>query len=282
MKRVVKRVWESAPVWAWIVMIVCVIILIVGLVISSNRTAPTTSANTANTTNATPSTEATGTPASVEFIDYAKSHPDEDRTIVLLGDSTGASTTGWAPALGRAISESLDRPMATAYWNTQTAKYGSPVSLGTGTNGPIGFWNGSASGRDAAYAADNLTALTTTPGGEAITPNLVLLNFGLTEDTDQPLAPQIQPLITAVQAKFPDAAIAVIKQNPPRDSDNSEQVSGFAAAMDAEGIQVIDVYSAFPADAKARAELMTDAVNPNADGQKLWTKTVLAAFGLQE
>jgi hypothetical protein len=261
-------------------MAVCVVILVVGLVISSNRTAPTSS--TATTTPSAPSTTApAATPATVAFFDAAKADPKEPKTILLLGDSTGASTSGWAPELGRAISSSLDRTVATAYWNPTTSKYGAPVVLGTGPNGAIGFWNGSASGKDAAYALDNLTALTTAPSGESIgTPDLVLLNFGLTEDASQPLAEQIQPLISAIQKKYPDAGIAVIKQNPPRDGDNSDQVSGYASAMDAAGIQVIDVYSAFPADASARAALMADGLNPNEAGQKLWSKTVLAAFGL--
>ena len=38
MGNLLKRIWASAPVWAWIVMIVGVIVLIVGLIISGNRT----------------------------------------------------------------------------------------------------------------------------------------------------------------------------------------------------------------------------------------------------
>lgn len=279
MKNLVKRIYDSAPLWAWIVMIVCVIVLVVGLVISSNRTAPASS--TAASTASVPSaTEPAGTPATVEFIDSAKADQKQPKTLLLLGDSTGASPNGWAPQLGQAISTSLDRPVATAYWNTQTAKYGAPVGLGSGPNGAVGYWNGSAAGKNVQYAVDNLTALTTSPNGAAITPDLILVNFGLTEDANAPLATKVQPLIAALQKKFPDAGIAVVKQNPPRDSDNSNQVSGYASAMDAQGIQVIDVYSAFPADPAARASLMSDGITPNAAGQKLWAKSVLAAFGL--
>nr|WP_238403682.1 SGNH/GDSL hydrolase family protein [Gordonia desulfuricans] len=245
------------------------------MVISGNRSAPTTAAATTAPAGTTPASAPT-TPATVEFMDSAKANPTEPRTIVLLGDSTGASPTGWAPALGRAISASLQRPVATAYWNTETTAYGKPVSLGTGPNGPIGFWNGSAAGVDAAYARKHLDTMI----GKDVTPSIILLDFGLTEDTTKPLAPQIQPLITDLQKKYPEAAIAVIKQNPHRDGSDAQQMSGFAAAMDTEGIQVIDVYSAFPTDPAARAQLMSDDVNPNAAGQELWTKAVLAAFGL--
>ncbi|MGW0036315.1 SGNH/GDSL hydrolase family protein [Gordonia sp. NPDC003376] len=243
--------------------------------ISGNRSAPTSAATTTAPAGTT-SASTPGTPATVEFMDSAKANPAEPRTIVLLGDSTGASTTGWAPALGRAISTTLQRPVATAYWNTETNGYGKPVPLGTGPNGPIGFWNGSATGVDAAYAREHLDAMI----GKDVTPSIILLDFGLTEDTTKPLAPQIQPLITDLQKKYPQAAIAAIKQNPRRDGSDAEQMSGFAAAMDAEGVQVIDVYSAFPTDPAARAQLMSDDVNPNAAGQELWTKAVLAAFGL--
>ncbi|AFA72164.1 hypothetical protein GPOL_c11020 [Gordonia polyisoprenivorans VH2] len=282
MKMWVKRIYGSAPTWAWIVMIVCVIVLIVGLVISSNRTAPTSSVSGEASAQPTPSSTAqsAGTPATVEFIDAAKADPKQPKTILLLGDSTGTAQDGWAPQLGRAVSASLDRPVATAYWNDQTGKYGAPVGLGSGTNGAIGYWNGSAAGKNVQYSIDNLTALTTTPSGGAIVPDLILVNFGLSEDVTKPLAGQVQPLITALQKKYNDAGIAVIKQNPPRDTSNAAQVSGYASAMDAQGIQVIDVYSAFPSDATQRASLMSDAIDPNAAGQKLWAKTVLAAFGL--
>ncbi|MGC4934387.1 SGNH/GDSL hydrolase family protein [Gordonia sp. DT30] len=280
MKHTLKRIYHSAPLWAWIVMIVCVIVLVVGLAISSNRTAPAATPAAAPTTAAPNSPDSAGTPATVAFMNAAKAAPKQPKTILLLGDSTGSSPNGWAPALGTAISQSLDRPVATAYWNAASAEYGAPVGLGKGPNGAVGYWNGSAAGKDAHYAADNLSALTTTPSGAAIKPDLILVNFGLSEDATQPLAPQIQPLLAALQKKFPGAPIAVVKQNPPRDSDNADQVSGYASAMDAEGIQVIDVYSAFPADATQRAALMSDTVAPNAAGQKLWAKTVLAAFGL--
>lgn len=40
MFKMVKRIAGSAPIWAWIVMIVCTVVLVVGLIVSSNRTAP--------------------------------------------------------------------------------------------------------------------------------------------------------------------------------------------------------------------------------------------------
>lgn len=271
-----KRVWASAPVWAWVVMIVCAIILVVGLVISGNRG---TSGSTASPESPAPTSVAPAeTPATVAFIESAKANPATPKTIVLLGDSTGASPTGWAPALGSAISTTLDRPVATRYWNVGTSQYGPIVGLGEGKNGPVGFWNGSAPGKDAAYAQQNLSSLIR----PEVTPDLILLNFGHTEDSSKPLAPQIQPLIADLQKKYPNAKIAVIKQNPGQGSaaESSDQLSGYASAMDAEGVQVIDVYSAFPSDQSALAGVMSDDVNPNAAGQQLWTKTVLTAFGL--
>lgn len=278
MKSLVKRIYSSAPLWAWVVMVICVISLIVGLVISSNRTPPTSPAAPVAPT---PSAIGPTTPpATVAFMNSARTDRVQPKMILLLGDSTGASPKGWSAALGRAISGALDRTVATAYWNPASAKYGVPVDLGQGRNGPIRYWNGSAEGKSANYAVDNLRGLTTTQTGEAINPDLILLNFGMSEDRTQPLASRIQPLITALRKKYPASQIAAIKQNPSRNSDNSGQVSGYAAAMEAEGIQVIDVYSAFPTVATQRASLMSDDINPNDEGQELWTRTVLASFGL--
>ncbi|WP_239582014.1 hypothetical protein [Gordonia rubripertincta] len=41
MFNIVKRIAGSAPIWAWITMVVCAALLVVGLIISSNRPAPT-------------------------------------------------------------------------------------------------------------------------------------------------------------------------------------------------------------------------------------------------
>lgn len=273
MSTVLKRIAGSAPLWAWIVMVVCIVVLVVGLIISGNRTAPVSS--TAAHTDPTSMSPAS-TPATAGFIDDAKANPSTPKTLVLLGDSTGADRKGWTPALATSISQNLDRPVATRFWNTSADAYGPVVGVGNGTNAAIGFWNASAPGKSVAYTAQNLDEMIPSP----VTPDLVLLNFGPGQDAGKPLAAQIQPLITEVRSKYPNAQIAVIKQGPRQGSDVSRQLSDYASAMSADGIQVIDVYSAFPSSTAGLAAVMRDAVNPNARGQQLWSTTVLAAFGL--
>ncbi len=270
----VKRIVGSAPIWAWIVMVVCAVVLVVGLIVSSNRTAPTTDSAAAMTpTNSTPLEQ----PATLTFIEDAKAHAAEPRTIVLLGDSTGAARDGWAPKVGSAISQTLQRPMATKFWNTTTNDYGAMVGLGDGPNGPIGFWNASASGKDANYALENLGKMIPAD----VTPDLIMLNFGHTQDAETPLAEQLQPLIAQLRKQYPNADLVAIKQSPAQGKNTGERTAGFASAMDAEGIQVNDVYSAFPTDDAALAPLLKDTVNPSAAGQQIWTTTVLKAFEVQ-
>lgn len=274
MLNAVKRIAGSAPIWAWIVMVVCAVILVVGLIISSNRTAPTTtSAADVSPTSMTPLDE----PATLAFMKDARQNSAEPKTIVLLGDSTGAARDGWAPRVGTTISQTLQRPMATKFWNTTTNDYGAMVGLGDGPNGPIGFWNGSASGKDADYALENLGKLIPAD----VTPDLILLNFGHTQDPQAPLAEQMQPLITELRTKYPNADLAVIKQSPAAGGETDTQVEGYASAMDAEGVQVIDVYSAFPTDPAALRPLLRDTVNPSPAGQEIWASAVLKAFELQ-
>lgn len=276
MSKLINRIYRSAPLWAWIVMAVCVVVLVVGLVISGNRTAPSssTSAQTAMPS-AAPAPES---PATVQFIDDAKANASTPKTLVLLGDVTGAALDGWAPALGKAISSNLGRPVATKFWNSTTNSYGPMVGLGNGSNGAVGFWNGSAAGKDVNYTIAHLDSMIQPD----VTPDLILLNFGHTADAAKPLAPQVQPLIDTLKKKYPNASIAVIKQNPEKSADSTTQMAGYASAMDAEGIQVIDVYSAFPTDAAGLAAVVSDDSNPNAAGQKLWTHAVLTAFGLPD
>ena len=253
MRSLLKRIWASAPIWAWVVMIVCVVVLVVGLVVSGNRTSGVSS-NAASTSavpsSAAPSSStATATPATVAFMDSAKSSPKTPKTVVLLGDATGADQQGWAPTLGSAISKELDRPVATKYWNTSTEAYGAMMGLGEGTNGPIGFWNGSTAGKGPSYAQENLAKLIR----PEVTPDLILLNYASTPNQSAPLAAQVQPLIDQLTKKYPKAKIAVIKQSV--DGASSDQSSGYAAAMDAEGIQVIDVHGTFPSDQATKAVL---------------------------
>ncbi|WP_231894153.1 MULTISPECIES: SGNH/GDSL hydrolase family protein [unclassified Gordonia (in: high G+C Gram-positive bacteria)] len=251
MGSLLKRIWASAPIWAWVVMIVCVVVLIVGLVVSGNRTSGVSSTASSGTpSDAAPSSTApTATPATVAFMDSAKSSPKTPKTIVLLGDATGADQQGWAPALGSAISKALDRPVATKYWNTSTEAYGPMTGLGEGTNGPIGYWNGSTAGKGPSYAQENLAKLIR----PEVTPDLILLNYASTPDQGTPLAAQVQPLIDQLTKKYPKAKIAVIKQSV--EGASSDQSAGYAAAMDAEGIQVIDVHGAFPSDQATKAVL---------------------------
>ncbi|ATD69816.1 MULTISPECIES: SGNH/GDSL hydrolase family protein [Gordonia] len=270
----VKRIAGSAPIWAWIVMVVCAVVLVVGLIVSSNRTAPTSDAAAAMTpTSSTPLEQ----PATLAFMEDAKAHAAEPRTIVLLGDSTGAARDGWAPKVGTAISQTLQRPMATKFWNTTTNDYGAMVGLGDGPNGPIGFWNGSASGKDANYAFENLDKMIPADAS----PDLIMLNFGHTQDPKTALAEQLQPLIAQLRKEYPNADLVAIKQSPAQGKNTGEVTAGFASAMDAEGIQVIDVYSAFPTDDASLAPLLKDTVNPSPAGQEIWTTTVLKAFEVQ-
>lgn len=261
MGSLLKRIWASAPVWAWVVMIICVVVLVVGLVVSGNRTSGVSSTassgtqtdaaqtDAAQSDTAPSSTAPTATPATVAFMDSAKSSPKTPKTLVLLGDATGADQQGWAPTLGSAISKALDRPVATKYWNTSTEAYGPMTGLGEGANGPIGYWNGSTAGKGPSYAQENLAKLIR----PEVTPDLILLNYASTPDQGTPLAAQVQPLIDQLTKKYPKAKIAAIKQSV--DGASSDQGAGYAAAMDAEGIQVIDVHGAFPSDQATKAVL---------------------------
>ena len=83
------------------------------------------------------------------------------------------------------------------------------------------------------------------------------------------------------QLQQENADLVAIKQSPAQAKNTGERTAGFASAMDAEGIQVIDVYSAFPTDDAALAPLLKDTVNPSAAGQQIWTTTVLKAFEVQ-
>ena len=213
------------------------------------------------------------------FVDDAKANPATPKTIVLLGDQTGASPQGWAPQMGAVFADTLDRPTATAYWNNGMSAYDPGMLVGNGqANGPTGFWNGSAAGQTAAYAVQNLAGLIKPD----VTPDLILLNYGHTEDPTKPLAEQVQPLITALKQQYPNASIAVIKQNPTMNADPAfaQQLAGYASAMDVEGVQVIDVYSAFPTDPAQLSAVMESDIMPNAAGQKIWLNTVLESMGL--
>ncbi|MEP9413414.1 SGNH/GDSL hydrolase family protein [Gordonia sp. VNQ95] len=251
---------------------------------SATETATTETSTTETSTTETSASPTSGTPAPAPATESAtraftaslRADPTVSKTLVLLGDATGSDPNGWAPQLGTAIATTFDKGVATKFWDESTSSYGPMIGLGNGPNGKVGFWNGSAAGLTAAYAVDHLDGLI----APDVTPNLIMLDFGHTENTSAPLAPQLQPLIDALRAKYPNAKLVAFKQNPQSDGSTAGQLEGFAAAMDAQGIEVIDVYSAFPTDEAQLNALLSDGVYPNAEGQKIWATTVLNAFGL--
>ncbi|WP_317451446.1 SGNH/GDSL hydrolase family protein [Gordonia jinghuaiqii] len=168
--------------------------------------------------------------------------------------------------------------MITRAWSITTNDYGAVSGIGDGPNAPIGFWNGSAPGKDATYAVENLDKLIPAE----VTPDLILLNFGHTLDPKAPLAEQVRPLLNNLRKEYPSAEFVAIKQSPTQAGQTNALMPGYNSAMDSEGVQVIDVYSAFPSETAALRSLLRDAVNPNRAGQDLWSATVLKAFGLQQ
>ncbi|MDY6811902.1 MAG: SGNH/GDSL hydrolase family protein [Actinomycetota bacterium] len=270
---------KRVPLWAWCAIGLVVLVVLITLVnvnTSASDAEVTAATETTTETTAAGDTEAEVTMVTAGFIEDAAANPAKPKTIVLLGDSTGAEPDQWAPALGTAIGQTYDRGVATKYWDTTTGEYGPMIGLNAGTNGPVGFWNGTARGESVDYTIANLDGMIR----PEVTPDLILLNFGAAQGAETPLAEQVQPLIDRLEATYPDADIAVITQNPQPGVDSAAQVSEYAKAMEAEGIQVISVYDAFPSDTAGLAATVTATGAPSAQGQELWTTTVLAAFGL--
>ena len=215
------------------------------------------------------------------FTDARDLLEDTERTFVVqvIGDSTGNEPGEWVDVAFRSLALQLDRPLIQHPWDPLSSSYLAPISANeSGTRAPLEVWNGSASGKTAAYSLANFDRLVPE------TPDLVILNHGL----NNVLAPaqvgeQFTALVAEIERHWPSQiGYAALLENPRLDQyaaahdDVLTHVTGWLAEH--QEVRAIDVHSAYLASPEITTLLLPDLLHPTPAGSALTAKTVLEAF----
>ncbi|MCP2032728.1 lysophospholipase L1-like esterase [Okibacterium sp. HSC-33S16] len=215
------------------------------------------------------------------FADARDLLSDADRTFVVqvIGDSTGNEPGEWVDVAFRALAVELDRPLVQHPWDVLSTSYLSPIrSNDDAPNALLEVWNGSASGKTAAYSLANFGALV------PVQPDLVILNHGL----NNVLAPaqvgdEFTALIAELERSWPSQiGYAALLENPRLDQYAAahEDVIAHVSEWLTEHPEVrsIDVRSAYLDSPDLPLLLLPDLLHPTPAGSALTAATVLDAI----
>lgn len=201
--------------------------------------------------------------------------------IVTLGDSTGAGRQTWTALTGEWIGQKYGRTVKGSQWDIHSEPNGyGPVgwNLSEGEGAPVTYWNGSSAAKDAVYSLENLDELAPLPG-ESV--DLVFINHGHNH-ADYELLPEARDLIEEATARFPNAAIVVILQNPEREASPHRETQRMGVAKlgrwaQQQGYPTIDVYTPF-SEQDVEALIDDTLYHPTLEGYEFWAGVVEKAL----
>lgn len=203
---------------------------------------------------------------------------DREYNIVVFGDSTGVAGQGWQVLVPQWLGETYDREVTLHPWGRDTDAYEPAWGIGAGDEPGIVVWNGSAPGKDTAYAQKHRDAIVPIPP-EAV--DLVFMNFGHTERSGA-MIPNVGPFMLQSQRAYPNAAIVYLKQNPDLTGSPLVQVQDLnVAGMDSwareQQFSSIPVWDAFKAQPDVDALLdVPTMIHPNDAGYRVWADAMIA------
>ena len=199
-------------------------------------------------------------------------------SIVVLGDSTGVSTTGiWPDDLAGLLGARFPSHKVTKRTWASTA-YGSVTTVANGSATlTLDIYNGSVSGTKADYPLSRIAAMI------PVAPDLVIISYGHNNAADSPSVFQsgIDTLVTAIRGTWPDAPIAVSSQNPrfspaaniTEHAAREQSKRAWAASRE---YGYVPAWEAFQAQSTPSAFVQSDGIHPTtsgaSDGSMLWAK----------
>lgn len=206
--------------------------------------------------------------------------PQRPFTIAILGDSTGADRDAWPALIAEWISEKYDRPVTMHAWKEgDQSGYQAPTVIGEGENAPVTIYNASAPSRNAVYSLSNLDRMIPVDPKSV---DMAFISHGHNHGP-QSLPQQLHPLATKILDDAPQAALALILQNPEKvnsphaaiETNNTDNVRLYAERF---SLDYIDVRQAY-IDYGDFGSLYKDNVHPDGEaGYRIWADAVIASL----
>ncbi|RUR00837.1 SGNH/GDSL hydrolase family protein [Labedella endophytica] len=215
------------------------------------------------------------------FADAWNRVDDAERPFVVtvLGDSTGNEQGEWVDRAFRTLAEELDRPLVEHPYDLTTARYGTEITSNTDADGaPLIVWNGSASGKTAAYSLANYDTLV------PVQPDVVILNHGLNNVRNpDAVGGEFSDILTRTEQSWPrSVGYAAILENPRFD----DWADAHTAVLERVGTWLedrpfvlgIDAHGAYLARSDVSSLLTVDLLHPSPAGSQVTADTVLNAI----
>lgn len=197
-------------------------------------------------------------------------------TILIFGDSTGVSATGWQVLVPKWLGTQYDRSVLLHPWNRDAGAYAQAWGLSSGDNAQITVWNGSSPGRDVAYAREHEGDIAPIDPASV---DIVFMNFGHTQT--QASLPAVGKFMTEAAQKYSNAAVVYLKQNPDHSTsplkdiqkDNVTSMEMWATKHKFESIPIYDAIVK-----TNRVDELMDVptmIHPNTDGYRIWADVMI-------
>lgn len=205
-------------------------------------------------------------------------NPKRPFTVAVIGDSTGAAGSSWVVHVGRWLGETYDRPATLHPWFLNPIGYGPEGMLSDGPAAPITIWNGSASGQSIAYSRQHLGKMI--PGNAS--PDLIFFNHGHNLPEGGLMADGGDEFVQSLSAKYPDAALVIIGQNPQtakaeglRPGDQQQKVKDILFWADYFKYPSININKVFRDQGDFQRLIDSTGIHPTDEGYRLWGDAVI-------
>lgn len=276
-KKADRRGLPGAPRWAWVVMVVGAIALVVLAPLAMKRgEVANGDAGAAFSLPSEAAAEPTVYPGQAASAVLALlGERARTFTVGVLGDSTGNERTEWVSLWAQQVAAQTDRPLIVHNWDATANAYSDVTEAASGASAPIVVWNGSAPGEAGSYSLDN--AETILPEQ----PDLVFYNHGQNEGSGSAALSDLRRAAAFLTDTWQAPPALVVVLQAPRTNDPGPLEDAVTATRGWAGqqqITAIDVHAAFEAAGDLPSLLKEDGVHPNDRGSQLWADTVTAAL----
>ena len=209
--------------------------------------------------------------------------PARPFNIVMFGDSTGVSETGWHTFFAEWLGKTYDRTTAIHPWDgaPNVDQYQPGVwTMNTGRSGRVDIYNASVSSTKSDFPMTRFEKMVPI-SGESV--DMVFVNYGHNH-TAPGLVNEGSALVREVVKRYPNAAVIGFLQNAERAG--SPHASTLDSAnyswktwLENNNFFYVDVQTPFEESSDLDAILSDDGdIHPNQAGYQLWAKTLIDAL----